>query len=317
LQLTVPRNLPIPVPRNLSIRRSFEAMARRTAAVILWIATSQICAVAIAQAQVSGAESHVLFAAGITAAGGAGASPNYQLDGSLSAGAELAAAPQWSSFPATVWSGSAFQPTGPLLFFVLPSEADRNGGMAATVVGHGFAQVGAGTPSIALGGQAVGPAFVASNSLALITIPVGTNVHGNPLGLGSVVAQNAFGSALAESAFTYTPAVVADGPVRIGCPAPLRVSVPPASFYAIAVGGSIPGFALPLPPLQGSLELIDPILLVSGVKFSVTGQALFQPPVADNMSLIGVVFELQALSLTSLAPLAGTFSNRLVISIQP
>jgi hypothetical protein len=70
-----------------------------------------------------------------------------------------------------------------------------------------------------------------------------------------------------------------------------------------------------VPPLQGSLELLSPVILITGLKFTVAGQAAFPAPIQNDPGLIGVQFELQALSLTTVSPLGGTFTNRLVVSI--
>ncbi|TAJ23481.1 MAG: hypothetical protein EPO68_03050 [Planctomycetota bacterium] len=277
-----------------------------------------VCApLARAQQPIAGSQSHVLFAASVGGGAAASSSASYALDGSLLAAAELASGAQWSFRPATVWSGTSFQPAGPLVFSAFPPEADRVGGASASVIGYGFAAPGAGPLDVALAGVPVTAPFIASNSVALVTVAPGVNAFGNPLGRGDVVVQNAHGGASAVGGFVYTPAVVLDGPVRIGQAAPLRLALPPASFYALAVGGSIPGFTVPVPPLQGALELINPVILVTGVKFSITGQAAFQPPVAADLGLVGVQLEIQAISLTGLDPLVGTFTNRLVVTIQP
>jgi hypothetical protein len=270
-----------------------------------------------AHGQVAGAESYVLFTASIGGGAAASSSASYLLDGSLVAPAELASGAEWTFRPATVWSGSSFQPAGPLVFSAFPSEADRGGGTAASVIGYGFAAPGAGPLDITLAGVPVVAPLVASNSVALLSVPPGVNGFGNPLGRGDVQVQNFQGGASAVGGFTYTPAVVLDGPVRIGQTAPLRLALPPSSFYALAAGASIPGFAVPVPPLQGALELISQVALITGVKFSISGQAVFQPPVAADLALVGVQIELQGISLTGLGSLVGTFTNRLVVTIQP
>lgn len=295
-------------------RIPFRTTARCAA---LAVSVAALNGVGHAQGAISGSQSHVLFASSIGAGAELSSSANYGLAGSLVAPAELAAGSAWKFFPATVWAGSSFQPAHPLVFSAFPAEADRAGGASASVIGYGFAAPGAGPLSVALAGVATAAPVVASNSVAVVTVPPGINAFGNPLGRGDVGVQNALGSGIASGAFVYTPAVVLDGPVRIGNPAPLRLALPPASFYALAVGGSIPGFAVPVAPLQGALELLNPVILITGIKFSISGQAAFQPPVAADVGLVGVQLELQALSLTGLDPLAGTFTNRLVVTIQP
>jgi hypothetical protein len=272
--------------------------------------------VASAQAGITGSLSHVHFASSVGGGFQSAQSANYQLLGSLCAPAEPAAGSAWVLRPATVWTGPSFAPAGPLVFSSFPAHADRGGGTSASLIGYGFGAPGAGPLTIALVGQSTSANVIASNSLALFNVPVGVGALGNPLGRGDIGVQNQLGSASAADAFTYTPALVTDGPLCIGQPAPIAFLLPPASFYALAVGGSIPGVGLPVPPLQGSLELLSPVVLITGVKFTVAGEAAFPAPIQNDPGLIGVQFELQALSLTNLNPLGGTFTNRLVVTIE-
>lgn len=283
---------------------------------LLLAAGAAWCGVASAQSGISGSQSQVLFATSVGGGFQSAQSANYQSLGSLGAPAELAAGVEWSLRPATVWTGTSFAPAGPLVFSTFPAHADRAGGVSASVIGFGFTALGAGPLTVALLGQSTPASVIASNSLALFNVPAGVGALGNPLGRGDIVVQNQLGSASAADAFTYTPAVVAEGPLCLGQPAPIAFLLPPASFYALAVGGSIPGVGLPVPPLQGSLELLSPVILVSGLKFTVAGAATFPAPIQNDPGLIGVQFELQALSLINLDPLGGTFTNRLVVTIE-
>ena len=68
--------------------------------------------------------------------------------------------------------------------------------------------------------------------------------------------------------------------------------------------------------MAGALEL-NPILQLTPFEPVETGTLSVLVPIAGDPALVGVVAEFQDVAVTSLAPLAGTFTNLLAVPIEP
>ena len=68
------------------------------------------------------------------------------------------------------------------------------------------------------------------------------------------------GSGTRDDSFVYEPALVEVGTTRVGETLRLGLLLPPGSFHEVVLGGSIPGVAAPVPPLEGALEILAPLI---------------------------------------------------------
>lgn len=272
-----------------------------------------------AQQPASGSASAVLHSNGLLSSGGSAQSSSYRLESALGgAPVESASASSAHGLQAGALVGPlGFAPLLPLVFAISASSGAALGGETREAVGFGFLAPGAGTPAFRFAGQRASTLAVLDNARASVLTPAGVGSFGNPLGAVAVEVATAQGASSAAGAFVYAPALVQPLAAQLGGHARIEFVLPPASFYVLAVGGSIPGFALPLPPLAGALEVIDPLLIVVGFQFTGSGQAAFVVPVPAQPQLAGLVFQFQALSLVSIDPLGGAFTNRLDLLIQP
>ena len=210
------------------------------------------------------------------------------------------------------------EPTGaPILFGVREGTGVKNGGQAVTLFGRDLNALGSGASAATFGGQPLSSLSVTSGLTATGFTSPGVNVFGNPLGSVDVRFTNQFGSTSRQGAFAYTPALVLDSLPVVGHGYGLSLHAPPGSTISMAYGIATPGVALPLFNLDGALEILQQITIF--VPFSPTptsGHFQFAAAIPPAPNLVGLKLPLQAVAITDLGILSGSFTNKFLLQIQ-
>ena len=97
----------------------------------------------------------------------------------------------------------------------------------------------------------------------------------------------------------------------------MRLQTNPGDLYFLALGKSITGFGLPIPPWDGQLELILNVQILQSTVPVPFGVSLFQITIPDDPALAGGTLEFQAFSVTSFAPAEGRLSNLRPVFLNP
>lgn len=286
------------------------ALPRAAAALALLLAP------AAAQFPLSGSESYVLAARAASVAGGELQSASYRgfLAVRPGAPAEAASSAGYELVAGVQAGGGALASGPPVLFGSAPSSGGVDGGESLTVFGFNLDD-GTGAAALDVGGVPAGSVAVLSGAALQAVAPPGANAFGNPKGAVPLSVQNAGGTALLEGGWVYTPALLQAGPARVGQVLELRYQGPPGCYHQLSIGPGL-GTGVPIPPLAGALEL-NPILQLTPFEPVETGTLSVLVPIAGDPALVGVVAEFQDVAVTSLAPLAGTFTNLLAVPIEP
>ncbi len=290
------------------------------------LAAAASCAVGVAShaQSVAGTESHVMLAHGTPAAGGR--STNVVSALASSTIGQVAAGPVSTSANYALEIGVSWMPpqvTGdqPIVFGASPSTSTKDGGKLVRVFGYNFQAPGAGALNVLFGGQSSTGTFVLSNLEATTVTPGQVTSLGNPPPSAPLVVATGNGLNAApdsdlQSSFLYEPALVAVDHAVVGKRLQLHFFSEPGDSLVLVLGQTIPGFGAPVPPLEGSAEvLINPQTIVPFAPMP-NGHFGFPINVPDDPVLAGASISLQGVSITSLFPLDGAFSNALTITIQ-
>lgn len=277
------------------------------------------CAVELASAQspVSGGAQRVLFAAEANAGGGPASASLYELQGALggSAAFEFAAGGSSSIACGPLASGASLAPAAPILFSVQPPLGARSGGDDVLVLGFGFLAPELAGLELRFGAGLASGLALRGNTQLEATTPPGSNEYGNPLGAVAVELTSGLAPAALAGGFAYGPALLLDLPAELGSTCVLRFEGPPGGFGMLAIGYALPDFALPLPPLQGAIEILDFLSVLTSVLAAPSGTLRFEFFVPPDPQLLGQHYEFQMASLTGFAPLTGGFTNRLRVDV--
>jgi hypothetical protein len=281
-----------------------------------WIA---LAAGAFAAQGVSGAESALVLASAAGTSGADAGGALYELQQQVGAGLAGSGASgttfDWAlGLPAL---GASFAPPAPVAFGLVPHYGDRLGGASTRLLGFGFANPAISSTTVQLGALVASASGPASNTYLDLVTPPGVNGFGNPLGPVDVAVITDLGASLLPDGYAYSPALLAGGPAAIGCPFAWRYFGASSSWGLLATGGSVPGTAIAVPPLGGALELAAFVIPLTAAKFAPAGELELTYTLPSNPSLVGLAFEFQMVGLTSLAPLEGSFSNRLQVTTVP
>jgi len=207
-------------------------------------------------------------------------------------------------------------PGAPLVFATQPGVGSKTGGEAITIRGFNLDD-GSGAALATLVGVPATGVTATSNTVLTTKSAKGVNSLGNPLGAGDVTVTTAAGTSTLSSGFVYAPAIASDTAPRVGQLYPLDVHLPAGSFYQVVVGKSVAGVSAPVPPLAGAAELVLGIVPITPLQYARAELETLLFPIPDNAALVGASVELQAVVLTGLAPLAGSFTNRLATAVAP
>lgn len=216
--------------------------------------------------------------------------------------------------PSVVWLVPSLGTDQPIVLGVEPANGLVAGGKPVVVRGLNFMELGAGLTTVRFHGVSAANTLVTSDTTIDVTTPPGVDALGNSVGLTSVGVENAIGSSEAGNAFQYLPALELFGPIQVGKAAELSVRTKPSSLLFLFLGFSIPGVGVPAPPFQGQLAVtVNSVAILTAFPM-VTGALNLAVPISNNPALVGLSVDLQALSVTSVSPPAGGFSNVLRIT---
>jgi len=281
----------------------------------LWL----MCGSALAQGP-SASESYVQLSSALLAAGAATSGSLYQAEEGLAytLPGEPSSSESYSAQGGIVWIDPAPLGPGPVLLSVFPSTGSKTGGETVQLMGTGFAAPAAGATSVRFGSApAAGIAVLGDTRIDAVT-PAGLNLYGNPLGAVEVELENQLGLSSLPSGFAYLPALTQPTPAHVGGTLVLDHTGTPGGFWIMVWGLPIPGVALPIPPLQGALEPLQSLnVLVSLAPLGPSGQGQFGVPIPASPGLAGKQIFFQAADLSSLVPLAGSFTNMKGVSFLP
>jgi hypothetical protein len=268
------------------------------------------------QEGVSVSQNYVAIAQAVMTAGGTSASASFtahQGIGQLATG-YLASSASFSTQGGVAFS-SATPPTPgqpPTIAQVIPPDADFVGGLTVTVLGTNFTSAGAGLPVVNFDGvPGTGVTVIDDTKLTVIVPPGIEPATGNPKGPIDVEVLTGNGGDILEAGFTYTPASTINPPKpSVGQPSQYKGDAGSPAFFKSDAGVPF-GFGLPIPGLNGTLELL-PLIPIAPFSFQPTGEVIVTFVVTD-VSLIGVPINIQGAAVTSLSPLAGGFTNTLQV----
>lgn len=265
-------------------------------------------------------ETRLQLSSSLVVGGGSSAADEHQAEEGLpfTIGGPSGSSESYTELAGIVWLDPGPVGPGPLVLSVTPSTGDKAGGDLVQVLGAGFAASAAGATSVRFGGlDAAGVAVISDTQIDVVT-PRGSNVHGNPLGAVAVEVENSLGASTLEDGYAYLPALTQDAPAAVGGALALTHTGGPNGFWVLVVGVPIPGTAIPIPPLEGALEpLLFLNVLSSTIPLGPAGQSAFTAPIPANPALAGQTFYFQSTELASFAPLAGGFANVLPVFVLP
>ena len=163
---------------------------------------------------------------------------------------------------------------------------------------------------------------VVSNTLATTTTPGAVTPLGNPPPVAPLAVDNALGSHAAFNStlfpsFAYEPALIRTDHARVGKPLHLHLFTEPGAAIILAIGKTIPGTGVPVLPIEGSAETLINVQVAVPLSVLPGDQFTHTVNVPDVPALAGLTLTYQGVAITSLAPLAGAFSNPLTLLIQP
>ncbi len=295
-------------------------IARRLAGIV-----SLLAAGAAADAQsIAGTENHAVLAHGTPAGGGRASNFVSALASSTIAQVAtgpVATSPSYALEAGVSWMVPQISGNEPIVFGADPSTSTKDGGKLARIFGYNFQAPGAGSLTVLFGGQAATGTFVLSNLQATTVTPGQVTSLGNPPPEAPIVVAtgnglNAAPDSPLRPSFVYEPALFATDHAVVGQQLHLHFYSEPGDTFTLVFGQTIPGFGAPVPGIQGSVEVvINPQALVGFAPLP-NGHFEYTINVPDDPSLINAMISFQGLSLTTLVPLSGAFSNALTITIQ-
>ena len=263
----------------------------------------------------SGSESYTMLVRALPSQAGRAASANYEgaLSFGLTSSGDQSASASYS-MTTGIMAGDGTLGAGPPLVFALdPPMGTKDGGDAVSVIGANL-QGTQGPTTVFFDGTPVVP-LTTSETLVTLQTPIGVNNFGNPLGQIDVDVSHMDGSTTKDDGYVFKPAMLQDTPAQVGQSFQLSLEAEPGDFYVLYLGIS-QGIGIPLKNIDGALEILPPLFQLSPLSLTATGHKEFTFPLPDDGSLAGVVLEFQNIALTSLNPLAGSFTNKLDVLVE-
>jgi len=268
---------------------------------------------------IAGSESRFVPAQGAPSGGGSATDlVGSTLDATVgqAASGELATSAGFQLETGVAWVIDA-PASGPVVAGVLEGSGPKAGGDVVTVVGYNFTEPGAGPLSVVFGGVPSPNVQALSNLHAIAVTPPGLNAQTNPKALVDVRVVNAIGNASVSRGFDYTPSLVEDVHSRVGGTMDLRFHDDPGGLLALALGKSVPGFSIVLPPWDGAFEIVLNVQLLLNFVPTPDGTRVFHVNVPEDPNLVGGTLEFQAFSAHDLLAGDGGLSNLLQITFLP
>lgn len=265
----------------------------------------------------AGSPNYTAVAHGVVEAGGPSSSPSYQAEASVSQA--VAGEPQNSDSYSSSEGFPSVEPTldtdEPIVFGIIPSYADKNGGDPLTVFGANFMLPGTGTTDVLLDSSFGTNVVVTSPTTISFDSSAGLDSFGNSLGRVDVRVTNNLGSSRVEKALGFTTLLELDGLAQVnGAPFDVRLVTKEPVFYFLSLGLALPGVFFPISPFEGSIALFEPTKTIRSFVFS-PGETAITLAVPDDPSLAGLTIDFQALAIDDPVELSGSFSNVLPVPI--
>ena len=293
--------------------------ARRSLAVLLALGLCPPASPAQDAVPLAGSPNHVSAGRGLASGGSAASGPSYMAE--LRVGAPLsglaAQSPSYTALAPTVSGADLTGPGAPAVFGISPDRGAAAGGDIVEIVGFHLAELGAGTPTVSMDGVSGGSVSVLSNTRVQVVTPAGIGAFGNPKGPVDVALTNGLGSASAQDAFTYTPAMRLGDEAEVGGQYRLQIVAEPFQVHLVYLGFSQPGVALPIAGFTGQLELITNVTFFRSGTTDANGDKSYTVFVPDKPSLGGVTFDFQTIAVELVPALAFAFTNRLPLTVHP
>lgn len=279
---------------------------------------------AAAQSGVAGATITISPARNLPAAGGVSSSSSYLAESEIgfATGGPVATSSHYQFEGGAVWTQNGLAPVSPVVFGIESSFPTSGavgtsaGGESEVVLGLGFTSPGVGTPSVSLAGAAATGVSVLDDNRIAITTPPGVNAYGNPLAGVALSVGTTLGTSELEDAYVYTPALAAGDTPRVGETFRLHLLGEPGDYQDLYFGIPVPGFALPVAGIAGAFDLAAYFTSPVSASFANSHDTSFLLPIPNSPSLVGKSIDWQGFSLSSLAPIGGSFTNRLTTTFQ-
>lgn len=270
-------------------------------------------------AALAGSESYVALLPALAGGAVSGVSQSYRADfGHNDLEANLLGSESYSLVVGAIHADGALAAGPPVVAGVTELAGTKDGGQTAHVVGFGFADVLAGTTTVDFGSSMTPSVSVLSNTQLQVSTPPGVDLLGNPLGLVDVSVTNQLGAGTAADAYAYLPALIESGEASIaGGALSLSLHSIPGALAVLSYGLSLPGVGVPVAPFDGSLTILVGQVIVPGLEPAPDGIVAWEFPLPDDPALTGATIEFQAAALENLAPLGGSFTNTLPITLLP
>lgn len=295
-------------------------MAHRSALTIAFATCTAIGLHAAPQAGssgVAGSQSVTALAQSTSGTGGTAAGVSSKVEAEVTAAVTgtVMTSTNYRLQTGVVWVEPSLGTQKPVVFGVEPAQGLSTGGLPLTLRGLNFQELGAGATTVSFHGVAATDVVVQNDGTITLTTPPGVDGLGNSIGLADVLVTNSIGSDASANAFMYLPALAMYGPAQVGKFAEIAVRSQANSYLYLFIGGSIPGLGVAAPPFAGSIAItVNRIQAVSAFPMP-TGEVVLAIPIPDDPALVGFSIDMQALSITSVSPLAGAFSSPLRVTL--
>jgi arylsulfatase A-like enzyme len=266
----------------------------------------------------AGSEDHVLLGTNTNASGGSSASANFRVTAQTGLAAHGAAnSSTRRTLPGATWLTGGLASDHPLVFGFGDARGSKAGGEQRALFGFGLDGLAGASVDAELGGVELPALTVLTNTHALATTPAGIGQFGNPAGVETLYLRTDGDHVLETRAFAFLPAIDVLGPTRIGGTFRMRVAAQPGDLFQTLWGKPIPGLALPVPPLGGTLELLAQVNPLTQPAITASGEEVLVAPIPYQAALIGIGLDFQgiAASLDDLSK--GGFTNRVHVVVGP
>lgn len=263
-------------------------------------------------------ESGVILGHGMVGAGGTTVSVfNNVAEGGLSqvGSGRRATSSNYVLEDGVSWVGTSVG-TDPMVFGPRPGAGDKDGGQNVRVFGFNFQAAGAGPLAVDMGGVPTS-GFIVSNTQASVVTPASLNSLGNPVTPIDVDVSNALGAHTAPDSFRPLPAIQEDLPTQVGGTLHLSVVTQPNDYVVVARGLGSTGIGVPVLAFDGALELLTNLQILVNLSQLPSGTANYAFPIPNSQVLEGFALDFQAVSISDLITLTGSFSNKATVTFLP
>lgn len=273
----------------------------------------------LAQEGLSGSENHV--ATGRSTLSGGSRSTSASFAGEIAIGNggwnQKTSSPSFTATSGVVLAKGPIGDGPPLFFGTVPGLGDKGGGTNTTGFGFALQSPGAGFTQVLFGGTPATNVMVTTNTTVTLTTPQGTNSFGNPLAITPVAVFNGLGISAVADGFNYLPSLTTLEVARLGQDFTMTLTTQTASLAILSIGFPVAGIALPIPGLDGSLELLANLSIIGPLSPILGGELDYEFQVPNDPNLVGKTAPFQAVAIDSLNPLDGSFTNVLNVTILP